>query len=237
MTGWCEAVGSVDGRASDRDCGKVTSRRQLGYTTSERGEANKMQKAIDLVRRFGRRPVGSSQSATFRGPWIFALLGLALLQTLSAMTRQSRRSGHLRHRLAGGGRIWRLLSGGRDRHLRETRPRGHHPRGRAAGQSDATADGRPAGLQSRRRPRDRVRAKSSALCRDRRDLSEGPGGADRASRPGQRQFRGAQGQTDRDRRRRAAKLVALPGREIRLQRLLRSDPTPSTWRRSWPTKP
>ena len=48
------------------------------------------------------------------------------------------------------------------------------------------------------------------------DFSERSRGADRSSRPGKRQLRGAEGQADHDRRRRAGRLVAVSRRQIRL---------------------
>ena len=221
---------NADKKAPGRiDCAIETAR------IISRSGANKMRKWINVTGCFVRnpgRPAKASRYATLA--WIVALLGLALWQTVPAKADDQITFGidWLRR-----GRIRRLLPGAGHRHLRQTRPRGDHSRGRSAGQSNATDDGGPAGLQSRWRPRHRVRAKPSAVRRDRGDLSEGPGRPDRPSRPGQRQLRRPQRQADRGRGRRAAQLVSLPVRQIRLQRVANQNSTPSTWRRSWPTRP
>ena len=83
---------------------------------------------------------------------------------------------------------------------------------------------------------DRVRPAEPAVRRGRGDVPEGPIGADRASRPGQRQLRRTEGQADPDRCRHARKLVALPRRQVRLHAMRRSGPTRSTCSRSSPTR-
>ena len=66
-------------------------------------------------------------------------------------------------------------------------------------------------------------------------LPEGSAGAHRPRRPGQRFARGHEGQADHDLAGGAAGMLAVPAREVRLQRRPDPDRTPSTWRRSSPT--
>ncbi len=79
-------------------------------------------------------------------------------------------------------------------------------------------------------------AAESAVSRRRGDLSERSRGADRSSRPGKRQLRGAEGQADHDRRRRAHRLVAFSRRQNSAMTTARSGPILLTWGRFLPTR-
>ena len=84
---------------------------------------------------------------TGRRRWIRIVLdrcgGRALLALRAPRRRGAgSRQGQLRHQLARRGRAWRLLPGRRRRHLREVRPRRHHRAGRPAGGQRSAADRR-----------------------------------------------------------------------------------------------
>ena len=63
----------------------------------------------------------------------------ATLACASRRNAQTARQGVVRHQLGRRGRAWRLLPGGRGRHLREVRPRRDHRAGRPAGEQPPAA--------------------------------------------------------------------------------------------------
>ena len=91
--------------------------------------------------------------------------------------------GDLRHQLGRRGRAWRLLPGGRRRHLREIRPEGHHhPEGRAGACCSAARSSST--WRATCSARSRRRRAGHPGDRGRRDLPEGS--ADPHGPPGSR---------------------------------------------------
>ena len=144
---------------------------------------------------------------------------------------------NFRHGLEGRGRARRLLPGDRHRHLPAARARSDVAAGRTAGQPCATARRRPARLQPRAKllhPAE-FRAGEHPDGRGRGDLPEGPVGADRPSRAGQRQPRRTQRQADHDRLRHPHHQLGFPEEQVRLHR--RPDPALHLQRRAVPRRP
>ena len=97
------------------------------------------------------------------------LASLARRALIAARTRcslppaqaQTARQGLVRHQLGRRGRAWRLLSGGRRRHLQEIRPRRHHRAGRPAGEQPPAAARRQDRLLHERATRCRASTRSA----------------------------------------------------------------------------
>ena len=103
---------------------------------------------------------------------------LALLAALVAGARADPRQGVVRNQLGRGGRAWRLLPGGRRRHLQEIRPRRHHRARRPQHQQPHAADRRQARFLHEREHAAIVRRgrQQCAAGRGRRHLPEGSAG-------------------------------------------------------------
>ena len=107
------------------------------------------------------------------GPVVLALIGRA-----GACARADPGQGLVRNQLGRGSRAWRLLPGGRRRHLQEIRPRRHHRAGRSQQQQPHAADRRQARLLHEREHAAILRRgrQQGAGGDGRRHLPEGPAG-------------------------------------------------------------
>ena len=87
---------------------------------------------------------------------------------IAARPRRDARQGLVRHQLGRRGRAWRLLPGGRRRHLQEIRPRRHHRAGRPERQQPHAADRRQDRFLHEPRTRCSRSTRSPTTCRSSR---------------------------------------------------------------------